>query len=984
MRLLRLCLTSTLLFLLGFGVLTEPADAYTTPFRSAGTIYSDNFVSYVNLDNCAETDGLTCDRAFAPSYGNLYFQNFGSMDDFGIPMNAEITHVRTRITGKTTTSPYVGLYSGSTQCTKTESWTLFPLKGSIITSYTYVHQVMDILIGDSVKSQCTEPSRISSLLYRINYSSGSSWSANIDNLEVAFDYVIPEPPPAPEKTPVILIPGIGGSELQVTADTVWSEPDGHGGVYNHLYSAGEKVWVNEPEAIKPGNDDYFDILRMNPDGTSQAQVGITGEIYSGAYQEAINFFIENGYELNKTLFLFPYDWRLDIRLTTPLLHQKILSIKQHTGAEKVNIVAHSMGGLVARNYISNEERAVHVEKLFTLGTPHLGAVDSFKALTYGTCMKYQVGPVCFTLNPDEMIDVTHNMVSAHQLTPSEEYFNFYSDLDSFHPYPFADERDMDGNGVTGSLNYAETKELLTNLGHNTSLYQQSEALHELDVNLPVTNGVRVINIVGSGKPTLGQIVEKNVIDFLGIIIPKRDEIVINGDGTVPLFSASLTDTANDKTLLGDAELYYTRQDHGELMIAGPALQLVHRILSDSTILPEGISATPYSFRGTRLSVHSPVDIHVYDSSGNHTGPTDDGYEVEIPGSRYDTLGDAKFIYLPENDRYEVIFEATGEGWFDFNVRSFEENLNIKTTLFKDVPLTVHTKGIIELDTASHALSPLQLDSDGDGIQESIYPPTIEVLGENNYDHKPPESSVNITGREGENGWYTGDAIVALTAVDEVAGVDYIEYSLDNGQTIQKYSDPLHIEGEGVVKLQFRAVDLAGNEENLQERIIKIDKTPPEAKIYIDLNTRGLLVEWIDTHDTQVSSMIRGTNKKDEELQYLISDEAGNSLLLNIREWDTIRKDRFSIYSLTYNSEAPIYSEKNRYEVSYGTDEKELYLQKQKFELPGNVKITIDYNKKKNQSSVMTQERRTRSTRQVLKGRIFLKLVTNSGKVEYLY
>src|SRR3989344_4688870 len=101
----------------------------------------------------------------------------------------------------------------------------------------------------------------------------------------------PTPTLPPSKTPLILIPGIGGSELK-TANTVnWSSTDDHGGVFTHTYPAGEKVWVNEGEARALGNDDYFDVLRMYPDGiSSQANLETTGNLYVGAYQETINFF----------------------------------------------------------------------------------------------------------------------------------------------------------------------------------------------------------------------------------------------------------------------------------------------------------------------------------------------------------------------------------------------------------------------------------------------------------------------------------------------------------------------------------------------------------------------------------------------------------------------------------------------------------------------------------------------------------------------
>jgi len=47
-------------------------------------------------------------------------------------------------------------------------------------------------------------------------------------------------------------------------------------------------------------------------------------------------------------------------------------IAEATGSEKVDIVAHSMGGLVARAYIRDHGGARRVRRLVTLGTPHNG------------------------------------------------------------------------------------------------------------------------------------------------------------------------------------------------------------------------------------------------------------------------------------------------------------------------------------------------------------------------------------------------------------------------------------------------------------------------------------------------------------------------------------------------------------------------------------------------------------------------------------
>lgn len=54
------------------------------------------------------------------------------------------------------------------------------------------------------------------------------------------------------------------------------------------------------------------------------------------------------------------------------IENKVLEILEHTGAQQVDIVAHSLGGLVARHCMCNGEARGKIRKLITLGTPHQG------------------------------------------------------------------------------------------------------------------------------------------------------------------------------------------------------------------------------------------------------------------------------------------------------------------------------------------------------------------------------------------------------------------------------------------------------------------------------------------------------------------------------------------------------------------------------------------------------------------------------------
>jgi len=188
--------------------------AAITPFRSANIITTDGFVPYTNLNNCSTTDGNTCDRSSASNYGNLYFRDFGNYDDFGMPQGSTITKVRIRVTGKSSVSPFapfVGLSSGTifqSNCQlPSDLWTSWQLNSNIITTQNFVTNVTPQGGPQAVSASCLQFSNFENknFIWRINVSTATPWSANIDNFEIAFDYnpgVTPTPTPTPSPIPI--------------------------------------------------------------------------------------------------------------------------------------------------------------------------------------------------------------------------------------------------------------------------------------------------------------------------------------------------------------------------------------------------------------------------------------------------------------------------------------------------------------------------------------------------------------------------------------------------------------------------------------------------------------------------------------------------------------------------------------------------------------------------------------------------------------
>ncbi|MBI2019236.1 hypothetical protein HYS95_01025 [Candidatus Daviesbacteria bacterium] len=640
------------------------------------------------------------------------------------------------------------------------------------------------------------------------------------------------PPPSPPRLPVIFIPGIGGSEMKATQDIVWSADNGHGGTYSHAYTADEKIWVNTNEAAALGNDDYFDVLKLKSDGvTSEADLSLTGALVSDGYSQIDSFFAEMGYNKGTNFFVFPYDWRKDVRSTKDSLDALIESARIASGQSQVNLVVHSMGGLVARYYISDSSKATKVNKLIELGVPHLGAVDATKALMYGKPLGRQIlGDFYLGIPSSEVKDLFQNFSSAFQLLPSNKYFDFYDNSRNEILYPFKDDRDIDNNNVTGSLNFNQIKTLLTNLNYNMTTFGIAEQFHSLDVTLNQANGVIAYEIVGTSQPTLGQIHETWWITWPINLITKRDEIFINGDGTVPLYSASLKNDSLD--ISGASQIYYVEQKHSDLVnSSGPAMAAVRGILNDDNLaIPVQVKSEKISLEGEQLTLDDG-ELDLYDDQNRHCGLNDNGeIEENIPDVTCTTSGNTKHAFVKKKAS-KVKVKATRKNpsnsskTTNLKKRTYREDKISKTTLYKDLSISFADKIEFDLDPSLDTSPSLNLYQ---GSTTTTIISTSEVTGSAATDQTPPSTSIQISGTKNSSGIYTGPVTITLTASDTEAGILKIEYSLDNGQTVQTYSEPFTISTPGTTTLQIKAIDKLGNEEIPQTFTIQIALSPTPA------------------------------------------------------------------------------------------------------------------------------------------------------------
>src|SRR5207237_3094160 len=89
----------------------------------------------------------------------------------------------------------------------------------------------------------------------------------------------------------------------------------------------------------------------------------------------------NDPDLNPNLFVFAYDWRKSNVENADTLRDYIGCVQQFYPNDKVDIVAHSNGGLLAGRYILANPGKVN--RLITIAPPWLGAPKAINVLETG-------------------------------------------------------------------------------------------------------------------------------------------------------------------------------------------------------------------------------------------------------------------------------------------------------------------------------------------------------------------------------------------------------------------------------------------------------------------------------------------------------------------------------------------------------------------------------------------------------------------------
>lgn len=612
------------------------------------------------------------------------------------------------------------------------------------------------------------------------------------------------------RVPIIFLPGIQGSVLACNGAEVWPE-------VNH--------WL-EPL------DQWLDAVKLQADGLTEnecaspltatdvirAPVAVDGA--HDVYASTIRFLENAGYEEGRTLFVFPFDWRRSPSDNAPALLAKIDEVLAATGKPRVDILAHSQGGLVTRVALTQPRSVGKVRRVLTMGTPVLGAAKLLGVLLAGKPCLQDFAGMCL-LHPPSVMAAVRNLPGAYSLLPSAGYFSAVG-----APYWV--------NGV--ALTYPGYVDVVAN-DSNGPLARAAAAWHETwDPVKPLDPSVQWTRLVGSHLGTFGSLRRWSgsfCIDCSDGV--DYDFSYVDGDGTVPRGSASRPDgipnvyardvahakLPDDPCLMGFAIAYF------ELPDPAPTTSECVSATPSPIALHSRAAADAGAFGGYELAADGPLAGYVADGGGRRLGPDPSlgdpsAVALGIPGGDYNAFGQSQSFFLNVSGSYTAQLVATAAGPVRIRLRRYANGALAEAAPFVVAHVAAGETLTLRFGDASVADATIADDRDGDGTADATIAPDSVVTGDAASDTTPPDATADPVTAAGAT-----TATVTLAGDDGASGsgVAALFYTVGGGAQ-QRYSGPFEV--PLFTGIAYRAVDRAGNLGPVRKLIV--DDAPSERRL----------------------------------------------------------------------------------------------------------------------------------------------------------
>ena len=604
------------------------------------------------------------------------------------------------------------------------------------------------------------------------------------------------------RTPVILIPGIMGSKIARRNGTLVGEELWPATPQSDLHSQlkfdvenpdGPYREISDRPVVASNIVDNISWFGINKDFYANLLVWLISNEGGGHKLYARNFPTFSPCDTSqadKDLFVFPYDWRNSNWTSARDLErfvQCIRSIRGNPPNFKVRIVAHSMGGLVARRYILDHPGTHYVDRMVSLGTPWLGSPRIIQALEDGTL---DLKTNLLWINKTTVREIAPFLRGAHELIPAYGYTDVLTGH-TLGSFPFGEGSwDFNNNQrPEGDYDFATLKSAMNQYGNSPGTH--TDGFHSLDFDdwNRIDTGVDYYNFIGrTNSDTVGSLVARDPIFGPNYLEPVQAFVngeQILGDGTVPEVSSRRLGI-NDYRGPRNVERRF-RSDHGGLASNGVTFSSIRCVIQ---------ALDPASCLGGQSPLAAVVDDPTYnlkvigsnsvvlaDSYGNTSNPLSTSMDEGIDTISTKVSGDSYLSStIPLNQNYSAVITAPTTT-FSIVVLKSDGQTIVQAIRYVDISLPSNVKARIDL--SPQGVTTLAYDSDGDGTFDTQVNPTINVTGTQAQDIEPPQLHINETVQG-------GTSRIDLDATDTGTGVQRIMYSL-NGTTFQQYSVPLTLD-----------------------------------------------------------------------------------------------------------------------------------------------------------------------------------------------
>jgi triacylglycerol lipase len=178
------------------------------------------------------------------------------------------------------------------------------------------------------------------------------------------------------------------------------------------------------------------------------------------------------------------DFAGPVDLRASQLRDRVNEVLAATGAEKVHIIAHSMGGLDARHMIVDKGMAERVASLTTIGTPHLGTVLADHVIDHGGFLLKE--GLRRIINLDGFDDLRmdacgpFNSRAEHHEATNKIVYQTFASAEDFHlvfaplmpSWKFIHDQEGKNDGLVSVASQSWKRELVANDGSRKAIIQK--------------------------------------------------------------------------------------------------------------------------------------------------------------------------------------------------------------------------------------------------------------------------------------------------------------------------------------------------------------------------------------------------------------------------------------------------------------------------------------------------------------------------------